>query len=412
MELINRAIEMVRRQGHVHRELARRARDAVKHPVIIVPSVIGVRLVDESGRAVWGSTRHLFRGPGPADVAELRPAGLLDSFRLVPGIYRHDVFGALVRYIEHIYGARLGEGLFVLDYDWRAPLARCARDLARLVARVRGTSDEHVDLIGISSGGPVIRTFLAGGWTDDPDDALGDPVLGPTVSAVNRVIYLGAGLLGNFAAFDSLLDGLVPVVGGYKHTASALQSGCTSLFDLLPHHRIFVDSTGAPLDYDHLDPVTWRDLKLVGHDRPGLGDDLARARRNHALVAAAEANHPQSIVIADRHRRATARAVVDRGRVICPCDGRKGDLERYPFAFEPGDGVVPAATMAAAPNQPADGPWWIETSAHHRIATDAHVSPLVVEALLSPLKPVPRERYLWPRNPQTRGIAPPESEAS
>ena len=67
--------------------------------------------------------------------------------------------------------------------------------------------------------------------------------------------------------------------------------------------------------------------------------------------------------------------------------------------------------MGAAPGLSKDGPWWVETSEHAKIATDAHIRPLVVEALLSPLKAVPRERYLWPRNPNMRGVVPPEDEA-
>jgi hypothetical protein len=413
--LLNRAIEVVRSTAHVHRELARRSRAANRLPVILVPPMLGVRLVDDRGRAMWGSSRRMFTGPGPGELQGVRPGGHLEGFRLVPGVYQRDVFGGLVRYLARIYGARLGEGMFILDYDWRRPHREAARELARLIARVRGTTDERVDLIGICSGGPVIRTFLAGGWCDNPEDALADPVLGSTPAAVNRVVYMGAPLRGSISSLDYLQDGVTMVWGGYRHRADPLNDGIPAMFDMLPHdgERIFVDADGTPLELDHLDPATWDELRLVGRDRAGLVEDLARARRTHRLVRRAEAGHPPSIVIADRHSpTTTARAVVPgrggRGRVVFPCDERAGDLERYPFAFAPGDGTIPAATLAAAPNQGPDGPWWVETSSHRDIASDPHVHPLVVEALLAPLKRVPREKYLWPNAGKPRGEPGPE----
>lgn len=406
--ILDRALGSLRRRGIVHRELARRSRDAVRRPIVIVPGVMGVRLADDRGRIVWGSTRSLFVGPGPAEVERVRTADLLDSFPIVPRVLHHDVFGGLVRYLERVYGARRDRDLFALDHDWRAPLADGARALARLVARIRGASEVEVDLVAICSGGPLVRTFLAGGWSDDPVSALADPVLGEAARSVRRVVYLGAPLRGTFSAFQYMQTGVTPVWGARHQPAAPFHATCRANFDLMPHdgERLFCDRDGTRLDLDHLDPRTWRELGLVGADRPELAHDLARAKANHALVAAAEPQHPSSIAIADRHLRATARAIVESGKLVLPCDEQLGHLERYPFAFEPGDGLIPAATMAAAPNQPADGPWWTELTAHDRVATDPHVHPLVVEALLTPHKPVPRERYLWPRNPETRGVVP------
>jgi hypothetical protein len=407
--LINRVVERVRTAGIRHRELRRRASAATRPPVIVVPSVFGVRLVDDRGRAIWGATSRLFVGASFCDIAA-RPGGYVDGFDVVPGVYRHDVFGGLVRYLAGVYGATPGEDLFVLDYDWRRPLADGALALARLVARVRGTTDDRVDLVAISSGGNVVRAFLAGGWRDDADDD--DPVLDPTPRAIRRVVYLGAPQLGNFAAVGYTQDGVAMFSGGKVFSGDALQTGAPGIFDLMPAPGtpIFADSTGRALDLDHLDPDTWRGLRLRGHDRPDLAAHLARSRRMHERVTAAADTHPPCVVIAGRHKPTTARIVVGTEGVTVPCPTCGDDRERYAFAYEPGDGAVPASTMAAAPNQSADGPWWVEPSIHHRIATEPFIHPLVVEALLSPIKPVPRERYAWPRNPATRGVVPPEDD--
>ena len=413
--LVNRAIEAIRTTRLVHRELRRRAADARRPPLIVVPSVFGTRLVAPGGRVIWGAAYRLFGGAGFGEVPDARATEVVDGFTLVPGLYRHDVFGALLRYLERIYGAVPGEDLFVLSYDWRRPLAEAAHALARLVAQVRGAGDERVDLIAISSGGAVVRAFLAGAWSHDPDPdrALADPVLGAAACAVRRVVYLGAPQRGSISALDYSQNGVGFVAGGKHFAAGPLQTGVPAIFDMMPapDELLFVDATGRALDHAHHDPETWRELRLFGHDRPGLAADLARARALHAALAAAAAErHPPAVVIGGRHEPTMARAVVDGGRVIFPCAKCGDDRERYRFVFEPGDGVVPAATVAAAPGLGPDGPWWVKTSVHHRVATDPFIHPLVVEALLAPERPVPRERYAWPRNPQTRGVVPPEDD--
>lgn len=414
--LINRIVEAARAQGIVHRELRRRARArAQRPPVIVVPPVLGSRLIDPGGRAVWGAAARLFVGRHFAEAPELRADGVLDGFTLLPGVYRHDVFGGLLRYLARVYEAAPGEELFVLSYDWRRPIAMAALALARLIAQVRGAGSDQVDLIGISSGGVVVRAFLAGAWSTDPDPeaALADPVLGAGPAAVRRIVYLGTPQRGSISALDYTQNGVGLVAGGQKVAALALQTGSPSIFDLMPApgERVFVDGEGRPLALDHLDPATWRELGLVGHDRAGLVAELARSRRLHDVIAAAATRHPPAIAIAGRHRQTMARVVVDGGKVAYPCPCGENRV-RYAFAFERGDGVIPEATLAAAPGLGADGPWWVEPSEHHRIATDASFHPLVVEALLSPIKAVPRERYAWPRSPQTRGVVPPEDDAS
>ncbi len=137
--LINRLVERATSLRGAHRELARRARDARRRPLIVVPPVMGVRLVDDRQRAVWGATLRLFGGDGPADVDAVTPAGPVEGFTLIPRLYQRDVFGGLLRYLVRVYGA----DLFVLDYDWRRP-ARRRRARARPADRAgaRRAGDE------------------------------------------------------------------------------------------------------------------------------------------------------------------------------------------------------------------------------------------------------------------------------
>jgi len=396
--LINRVVERLRCTGIRHRELRRRGRAARagdrRAPLVIVPSCFGVRLVDARRRGVWGDTTRLFAGATFNDVAELHPDGILDGFPLIPGLYRQDVLGGLLRYLVDVGGYVLGEDLFALTYDWRRDMASSAAALDDLIRRLRGAGDQRVDLLAISSGGVVARAYLAGVHRDG---GLGD-------DTVQRVLYLGAPQRGTFSAFTYSQEGFSFLARGKLFAAAPLRRRSPGLFDLLPHpsERIFVDRDGRSLDLDHLDPAVWRQLRLAGAEETDLADRLARVRRLHAALDVAAARHPPSVVIAGRHRPTAARAVVDGGKVVLPCPECAGDARCYPYAFEAGDGAVPAATMAAAPGLGPDGPWWVEPRAHHRIATEPFVHPLVLDALLSPLAPVPRQRYLWPRNPSVR----------
>jgi hypothetical protein len=390
--LINRGLEWARRRGIVHAELGRRSRPEV--PLVIVPPAFGVRLRDRHGHVIWGATRGLFAGRCFTE-GDATPAGLLDGFRVLPGLYRHDVLGGLVRYLAAVGGYRPGEDLFVAEYDWRREIAEGARALADRVTRVRGASDQKVDLVAISSGGAVARHFLAWGGRDPHQDVRAEP--GAGAAAVRRVIYLGSPQLGTFSAFSYLQAGFAFFPGARTYRAADLQR-CAAAWDLLPApgERIFLDRRGELLDLDHLEPATWRELGLSGWDRPDLAEHLDRARRSHQAIAAA-APHPPSVVIAGRHRPTATHALVrGRGAITVPCGECAGDRADHPRAFAPGDGAIPARSLAAAPGLGPDGPWWVEPSAHRRIATDPFVHPLVLDALLAPTRPVPRERYAWP----------------
>ena len=102
------------------------------------------------------------------------------------------------------------------------------------------------------------------------------PVLGAGPAAVRRVVYLGTPQRGSISALDYSQTGVKPVAGARKADGLALQTAMPSIFDLMPApgERVLVGGDGQPLAHDHLDPATWRELGLVGHDRRGLVADL------------------------------------------------------------------------------------------------------------------------------------------
>src|SRR5689334_14455725 len=172
--------------------LAHRARlPRPRPPLVLVPSILGTRLARPSGRLVWGGVRHLYARCSAARVPEVRPAGLLRGFGVVPGIWEYDVFGRLVRFLARIGGYRPGEDLHVVLHDWRSGLEDAAGEIERVVDRVRGASDEKVDLVGISTGGLAVRRYL-----------------GTRPGTVRRAVYAGTPQLGSLDALEYLTGGV------------------------------------------------------------------------------------------------------------------------------------------------------------------------------------------------------------
>src|SRR5256885_8620063 len=152
--LVNLALERISALRRKTRMLAYRGRlSPGRPPLVLVPSILGTRLASARGSLLWGSVRHLYGRCDVARAREVKPAGLLRGFSVVPGLWHYDVFGRLVRFLERAGGYREGEDLHVAAHDWRAGLEEAAGEVARVVERVRGAGEEKVDLVAISTGG-------------------------------------------------------------------------------------------------------------------------------------------------------------------------------------------------------------------------------------------------------------------
>ncbi|HEY8073925.1 MAG TPA: hypothetical protein VIF62_07445, partial [Labilithrix sp.] len=147
--IVNRAIDTARALTPRSLGLRLRARrQRRRRPLVLVPPMLGIRLRDPGGRRLWGWTRNLFGGPDVSTCEEAVPDGLLERFRLVPGIYARDVYGSMLAYLSRVGGYRIGHDVFVFEYDWRRGIADAA---ARLAERIEALGE--VDLVCASSGG-------------------------------------------------------------------------------------------------------------------------------------------------------------------------------------------------------------------------------------------------------------------
>ena len=265
--LVNRLLEGVRALTLRERLLARRGRRArARRPVVLVPGMCGTRLETRAGLPLWGTTRTLYLGPRVTRRGDVRTSGLLRQLTIVPGLYAYDVFGGMVRALGRS-GFVEGEDLHVLDFDWRQGIVAGARALGDLVARIRGFGEERVDLIGVSTGGLVLRTYL--GYGGDDPLAGARPI--PTSPAIGRVVYVGAP---SAAASTRSPASTAASARARGQAVLGPRGGRRPIsWDALPHpdDPVFVDEDGAPLAIDLYDPATWERLRL-GEPRPPPND--------------------------------------------------------------------------------------------------------------------------------------------
>lgn len=276
-----------------------------RNPVIVIPGVLGSRLVDsESGVVVWGSFARGFADPGKsegarlialpmregAELEELRddvtPDGVLDRLKL-------SVLGLPVElkaYFEILsaLGAggyadqTLGEAgavdygsdhytCFQFDYDWRRDNVENARRLHEFIlerkAYVReerrkstGVDDPDIkfDIVAHSMGALLLQYYLRYGDADLPADGSPPKITWAGAKSVERVVVVAPPHAGSIQAFKELIGGTK--LGGPLPTyPSAIVGTFPATYQLLPrsrHHAILDgDNTYKPIDI--YDPVLW-----------------------------------------------------------------------------------------------------------------------------------------------------------
>jgi pimeloyl-ACP methyl ester carboxylesterase len=372
--LLNRAWEAVHRLPLRLRLLRRRARMVAERvPLVLVPSILGTRMLDGRGRLAWGSVRRLYFGEPLGDEAGARPAGLLRGFTIVPGLLQYDVFGGLIRFLTVVGGYVPGEDLHVLEYDWRGGVAQAGARLAELLERLRGAGEERFDLVGMSTGGLVARWAMA-----------------HASAAVRRVVYVGTPHRGSFAALWYIADGVQPAPLGKAFAGSAVGRFQTA-WDALPQpgEPVFVDEGGEPLRLDLYDPETWFRLGLCDREADPERRLQAAAQVQRALAAGA---HADSFVIGAKNLPTGARCIVrDGAATFPPCEPRPGD-PRLRFAYEPGDTAVTERSLTALPGLDPQRVWFVEVGEHRALPADREVHRLVLEALLATGREIPQTR--------------------
>lgn len=313
---------------------AARTSEAPPNPVIVIPGVLGSRLVaDSDSAAVWGEWRPGFKDPGSGTGAMLfglpmapgQPLDQLRSSSHVDGtlaVARGSVVGVPVEITA--YGSVMsalgveshadtfsaereaptdaGAAAFEYSYDWRRSLDESAIDFKAFLQRVtrflqvqrQSTEPIRFDVVAHSMGGLLLRYFLQFGGQLLPYDG-GGPRLNWEGSAfIDKAIILGTPNAGSLRMVERLVKG---IQGNPLHPAygPALIGTMPAGYMLLPRRRHAPCASG---DVDLLDPEFWlsrdwgisaswldedRARQMPGVDSPGKRLEIAEEHLRKCL---------------------------------------------------------------------------------------------------------------------------------
>jgi hypothetical protein len=317
--------------GEIYDRVARAHHEA-RNPVILIPGVLGSRLVDESGTVVWGAFRGDYANPRTAEGTRLvalpmrRGAALSE---LVDGV-RQD--GALESLQLTAFGLPIGVGAYVnillalgiggyrdealglsgavdygtdhftcfqFAYDWRRDISEIAGELDAYIAEKeayvraeyarRGIEREEVrfDVVAHSMGGLVLRYYLRHGGVPLPVDGSLPELSWDGARKVDRAVLIATPNAGALQSFHDLLDGadIGPFLPTYP---PAVLGTMPSVYQLLPrprHGAWTAPAGGAPPDA--LAAETWERFgwgladpeqeRVLARLLPDLGPEERRA---------------------------------------------------------------------------------------------------------------------------------------
>jgi pimeloyl-ACP methyl ester carboxylesterase len=265
-------------------------------PVIVIPGVLGSRLLDRQRRSeIWpGSTLQLLAGSKqdlelPFDPVNLQPVGDgLEASGLFEEALSADFYGAILQTLQRSGGfvpGKLGEHAdprvrryYVLAYDWRQDNVTTAKRLDTLIEQIRRDYDDptlKVNLIAHSMGGLITRYYLRYGTVDALAGEGDFPINMAGAAKVSTAVLLGTPNLGSVSSLQSMLLGHRV---GLRRIEPEVLATMPSVYELLPHPLTdwSVDPGGKDLDLDLYDVATWKRLRWSVFDPTVL--DRVRAR--------------------------------------------------------------------------------------------------------------------------------------
>ncbi|WP_328870822.1 hypothetical protein OHT76_12290 [Streptomyces sp. NBC_00287] len=332
--------------------------------VVVLPGIMGTRLANADGGAVWDvSGGALWRALRtfsqsvkrlrlPADIGNdhpgdgIRPVGVMPDLHVIPGIWHPvDGYNSLLDWLERNFTLRRRQptdppdtptNLVAFGYDWRLSCRYNAHCLEELVAeeleRWQSSAPERADarviFICHSMGGLVARYYV---------ECLGGH------EVTRRLITLGTPHRGSLNALTHLVNGLRKGWGPFGANLTELARSLPSLHQLVPDYACV--STADGLAYA-------RDLTgLPGPDEKLLAD---AARFHEELRLGAEARNTRTdlvTVVGVRQPTATTASYADD--LLVPAWEIDG-------VDEGGDGTVPR--LSARPANAAGTGYLVGTS--------------------------------------------------
>jgi pimeloyl-ACP methyl ester carboxylesterase len=282
-----------------------------KRPVIVIPGIMGSKLVDASGKTVWFSPKRNkvddLRLPMTSPVL----ARNRDSVRVediirevdLPILPDIEVYKSVIDalkgrgYTEAAWSdPRATDVFYIYPYDWRRDNVESAHALVRKMVEVKrklNRPDLKFDIICHSMGGLIARYAAMYGLADlKPGNAA--PVPNWSGAAhIEKFLMFGTPNQGSFGSFEALLNGYGLWAGKRVPFFDNLRNdevlAIPSSFQLMPHQNSarFFDENLRPIKVDIYDPKTWDKYRWGAlHDPKFLSklkDAAQLAKRNPAI---------------------------------------------------------------------------------------------------------------------------------
>ena len=280
-----------------------------RNPVIVIPGVLGSKLIDQSsGQVVWGAFDMDYADPNTDEGFQLislpigdttqpstlkddvHPDSVLDTMIInilgVPvnvqayagilstlgvGGYRDESFGQkkAIDYGEDHYTC------FQFAYDWRRSNAENAARLDAFIKQKRRqvqqsykmqygieNADVKFDIVAHSMGGLMTRYYLRYGANDIGSDFEIPPLTWEGAQYVERAILVGTPNAGAPGAFIQLINGMDIGRPILPHYPPELVGTFPSVYELLPrprHGALAWDDDPTDKVGDHYDPELWKE---------------------------------------------------------------------------------------------------------------------------------------------------------
>jgi len=258
--------------------------DVTQPPVVLIPGLMGTRLVSESEGEIWvGSVLDAMLSryehaalrinpetldPDPGDV---RPGAITGKFA------GRDFYSSIIDTLETAGGFEPavpgqpvepgGRYYYVFTYDWRLDNVHTVGRLDDLIEQIRadhGDRDLKVDIVAHSMGGMIARYFLRYGTVDVTNDN-NFPVNYHGENTVRRIVLLGTPNLGSVESVKAFIVGRRI---GLRRIPPEVLITFPSFYQLFTHpiNDWLLDIDGKPIDADPFDLSTWKRFQWSIYD--------------------------------------------------------------------------------------------------------------------------------------------------